>query len=143
MTIRELKKRRLQRRDGQFKSEAVGLLHLGQCSFEELCLELKIHRTLLRQWLRWDYRRRVLRFTHQGSMMQKESKETALGKRILELEKELELERLRREGLEIMLDIGKEKYGLDLRKKPGAKPSKGWASAIRWSGWRPCADCLA
>lgn len=42
---------------------------------------------------------------------------------ILELQKELREAELRNKLLEAMLDIGKEEYGIDLRKKPGTKRS--------------------
>lgn len=44
---------------------------------------------------------------------------------IAELERLLEKERLKSEAYEVLLDIGKEKYGLDLRKKNGTKRSEG------------------
>ncbi len=40
------------------------------------------------------------------------------------MEQKLKLLQLKLEGYEIMLKIGKEKFGIDLEKKPGAKQSK-------------------
>lgn len=45
--------------------------------------------------------------------------------RIIELEKELESVRLKGKAYQIMVELAKEEYGLDLEKKPGAKQSKG------------------
>lgn len=53
--------------------------------------------------------------------MKEETKVSALKKRIEELETALEKEQIRREAYEILVDIGLEKYGIDLRKKTGAK----------------------
>ncbi|MBK8566724.1 MAG: hypothetical protein IPN76_26185 [Saprospiraceae bacterium] len=50
-------------RDGLFKSRAASMLHLGMADQRELCREFKINRNLLRHWLRWDYRQRVLKWT--------------------------------------------------------------------------------
>lgn len=43
--------------------------------------------------------------------------------RIKQLEDELNLSRLKGKAYQIMVDIAKEDYGLDLEKKPGAKQS--------------------
>ncbi|PZX51370.1 hypothetical protein [Algoriphagus chordae] len=47
----------------------------------------------------------------------------ALKSRIKQLEDELNLSRLKGKAYQIMVDIAKEDYGLDLEKKPGAKQS--------------------
>jgi hypothetical protein len=44
--------------------------------------------------------------------------------RINQLEEELKLSRLKGKAYQIMVDIAKEEYGLDLEKKSGAKQSK-------------------
>jgi transposase-like protein len=44
--------------------------------------------------------------------------------RIKQLEEELKLSRLKGRAYQVMVDIAKEEYGLDLEKKPGAKQSK-------------------
>ena len=44
--------------------------------------------------------------------------------RIKQLEEELKLSRLKGKAYQVMVDIAKEQYGLDLEKKPGAKQSK-------------------
>ena len=41
-----------------------------------------------------------------------------------QLEEELKLSRLKGKAYEIMVNIAKEEYGLDLEKKPGAKQSR-------------------
>lgn len=45
--------------------------------------------------------------------------------RIAELEKELESARLKGKAYQIMVELAKDEYGLDLEKKSGAKQSKG------------------
>jgi hypothetical protein len=56
--------------------------------------------------------------------MSKERDITKLQKYVLELESKLAEERLRIEALNILIDIGEEKYGMEIRKKNGAKPLK-------------------
>lgn len=124
MTINELKESGKKRWDGPFKHRAASMVHLGMADARELCRELKINRNLLRRWLRWDWRQRVLKLT-KPSLMKENDKAKELRAQIAELEKLLEKERLRSEAYEILLDIGKEKYGIDLRKKNGAKRSEG------------------
>ena len=120
MTLNELEKRGRLRKDGQFKRQVVGSLLLGFADSQTICQRLKISRTLLRSWLRWDYRHRVFKYI-QPTSMKEETKVSALKKRIEELETALEKEQIRREAYEILVDIGLEKYGIDLRKKTGAK----------------------
>lgn len=48
----------------------------------------------------------------------------ALEKRILELENQLESEKLRTLGLETLIDVAEEDLGIDIRKKPGTKQLK-------------------
>lgn len=124
MEISALKKRGKKRRDGEFKGQAVAALHLGFSDGRTLCRVLGISPTLLRRWLRWDYRRRVHRWVKTSNMKEANNLES-LKKRVAELEKQLSEEQLRREAYEILLDIGKEKYGVDLRKKTGVKRWKG------------------
>ncbi len=47
-----------------------------------------------------------------------------LKQRIKQLEEELEITRLKGKAYQIMVEIAKQKYGIDLEKKPGAKQSK-------------------
>jgi transposase-like protein len=47
-----------------------------------------------------------------------------LKERIKQLEEELEITRLKGKAYQIMVEIAKQEYGIDLEKKPGAKQSK-------------------
>lgn len=49
----------------------------------------------------------------------------AKDKRIKELERLLEDERLRSLGFSTMIDVAEEELGVSIRKKPGSKQSKG------------------
>jgi transposase-like protein len=58
--------------------------------------------------------------------MEKPSDETAeLKARIKQLEEELKISQLKGKAYQIMVEIAKEDYDIDLKKKSGAKPSKG------------------
>ena len=57
--------------------------------------------------------------------MKQESKDTLeLKARIKELERQLKYSELKGRAYQIMVEIAKKDYGLDLEKKPGAKQSK-------------------
>jgi len=45
--------------------------------------------------------------------------------RIKQLEEELKISQLKGKAYQIMVEIAKQEYGIDLEKKSGAKPSKG------------------
>jgi transposase-like protein len=58
------------------------------------------------------------------NMTIKEDSNSELKARIRQLEEELKLSRLKGRAYQIMVDIAKEEYGLDLEKKSGAKQFK-------------------
>jgi transposase-like protein len=58
------------------------------------------------------------------NMSEKQDSNNELKVRIKQLEEELKLSRLKGRAYQIMVDIAKEEYGLDLEKKSGAKQFK-------------------
>lgn len=58
------------------------------------------------------------------NMSEKQDTNSELKARIKELEEELKLSRLKGRAYQIMVDIAREEYGLDLEKKSGAKQFK-------------------
>ena len=58
------------------------------------------------------------------NMSEKQDSNSELKARIKQLEEELKLSQLKGRAYQIMVDIAKEKYGLDLEKKSGAKQFK-------------------
>lgn len=58
------------------------------------------------------------------NMSVKQDSNSELTARIKELEEELKLSRLKGRAYQIMVDIAREEYGLDLEKKSGAKQFK-------------------
>jgi predicted phage tail protein len=120
MTISELKKLSRGRWDGSMKRTVVQQWHLGLLTLKEIVLTLKINRRIFRQWVRWEYQHRIVKHKTKCYMKQ-ETKLQELQKQLKALEEKLQYEQLKNEALEMLIDIGKEKYGVDLRKKTGAK----------------------
>lgn len=58
------------------------------------------------------------------NMSEKQDSNSELKARIKQLEEELKLSQLKSRAYQIMVDIAKEEYGLDLEKKSGAKQFK-------------------
>ncbi|MFC0264776.1 hypothetical protein [Fontibacter flavus] len=58
------------------------------------------------------------------NMSEKQDSNSELKARIKQLEEELKLSQLKGRAYQIMVDIAKEEYGLDLEKKSGAKQFK-------------------
>jgi hypothetical protein len=123
MTINELKKLSKGRWDGKMKRKVVIEWRLGLLKLKEILVTLKIDRWLFRRWVRWEYYHRVTKHINSIDMSQ-ETDVKKLQKYVLELESKLAEERLRVEALNILIDIGEEKYGMEIRKKNGAKPLK-------------------
>ena len=83
--------------------------------YKEIVVTLKINRREFRRWIRWEYFHRVFKYKNVIDM----SKETDIRKlqeRVKELERKLEDEQLRTQALNILIDIGEDKYGMELRK---------------------------
>jgi hypothetical protein len=120
MTIKELKKLSRRRWDGSMKRTIVQQWHLGLLTIKEILLTLRIERREFRRWVRWEYQQRVTKHKI-GLYMTRETKLQELQKQLKGLEEKLQYEQLKNEALELLIDIGKEKYGVDLRKKTGAK----------------------
>jgi hypothetical protein len=123
MTINELKKLSKGRWDGKMKRKVVIEWRLGLLKLKEIIVTLKIDRWLFRRWVRWEYTHRVIKHINSIKMSQ-ETDVPKLQARIKDLEKKLLNEELKTEALTIMIRIGEEDYGLDLRKKYGAKQLK-------------------
>jgi hypothetical protein len=118
MTINELKKLSKGRWDGKMKRKVVIEWRLGLLKLKEIIVTLKIDRWLFRRWVRWEYTHRVIKHINSIKMSQ-ETDVPKLQARIKDLEKKLLNEELKTEALTIMIRIGEEDYGLDLRKKYG------------------------
>jgi hypothetical protein len=123
MTIKELEKLKSGRWDGKMKRKVVIEWRLGLLKYKEIVVTLKITRWEFRRWVRWEYYHRVYKYKNVIDM----SKETDIKKlqeRVKELERKLEDEQLRTQALNILIDIGEEKYGMELRKKNGTNQLK-------------------
>ena len=105
------------------KRKVVIEWRLGLLKYKEIVVTLKINRREFRRWVRWEYYHRVYKYKNVIDM----SKETDIKKlqeRVKELERKLEDEQLRTQALNILIDIGEEKYGMELRKKNGTNQLK-------------------
>jgi hypothetical protein len=120
MTVKELKKLSRGRWDGSMRRTIVQQWHLGLLTIQEIVLTLRINRWEFRRWVRWEYHHRVVKHKTDNYMKQ-ETKLQELQKQLKALEEKLQYEQLKNEALEMLIDIGKEKYGIDLRKKTGVK----------------------
>ncbi len=119
MTIKELKKLSEGRWNARMKRSVVQQWHLGFLTLKEILLTLRIERREFQRWIRWAYHECVTKHKP-GLHMTRETKLQEREKQHKALEEKLQYEQLKNEALEMLLDIGKEKYGVDLRKKTGA-----------------------
>ncbi len=123
MTVKELEKLSLGRWDGSMKRKVVIEWRVGLLKYKEIVVTLKIKRCEFRRWVRWEYYHRVYKYKNVIDMS-KETDVRKLQERVKELERKLEDEQLRTQALNILIDIGEEKYGMDLRKKSGTNQLK-------------------
>ena len=85
----------------------------GGVGFRELAKKYGVSHTAIAKWIH--------------SVLKHEEVSKVRGEKnlaVLSLQKQLEETQLRNKLLDAMLDIGKEQYGIDLRKKAGTKRSR-------------------
>jgi transposase-like protein len=85
----------------------------GRVGFRELAKKHGVSHTTIAKWIH-----RVLK--HEAADGSGGKKNLA----VISLQKQLDEAQLRNKLLDAMLDIGKEQYGIDLRKKAGTKQSR-------------------
>jgi transposase len=122
------------------KREVVRELKLGNLSKKEARrkYEIKGHSALLKWIRKFDDKAT----DNQKLMDYKKSDKDALIKRIKELERQLEDEQIRAEGLPKMIDIAEEQLKITIRKKSTTKQSRRLKIAILMQVWGGYADCL-
>ena len=108
-----------------FMRMVVGEYVTGNLSQRELALKYGLHRASIQRW--------VVRFNDDiaGSPTAKDmaltpeeqQEQAALKKQLAQLKKEVEYLKLKELALETMIDIAKEEFNIDLRKKSGTKQS--------------------
>lgn len=105
-----------------FKRRVVAEVLNGQISKEEARRRYDIggHCTVLK-WIR-KFEAQIFQISSMKADSQT-SKEELL-KRIKELERQVEDEKLRSEALSLMIDIAEKQLDIEIRKKPGTKQSK-------------------
>ena len=105
-----------------FKRKVVAEVLSGQISKEEARRRYHIagHCTVLKWIRKFEKQEHCLRPMKSNSHRSKE----ALLKRIKELERQVEDEKLRSEAFSLMIDIAEQELDIEIRKKPGTKQSK-------------------
>jgi transposase-like protein len=108
-----------------FRRMVVREYETGNLSLSQLAVKygLKIHN--LKYWKRrFSSDIAVITTIEDTAMTPEEEKEqTALKKQLAALKKEVEYLKMKELAMEALVDIAKEKYDIDLRKKTGTKPS--------------------
>ena len=97
----------------------------GNLSQRELALKYGLHRASVQRWVS-SFNSDIACTTTaiDMSMTPEEQQEQAtLKKQLGQLKKEIEYLKMKELALETMIDIAKEEFNIDLRKKSGTKPS--------------------
>jgi transposase len=107
-----------------FRWHVVELYRLGLVSEKQILAELTISRNSLRVWNRAYQRYRLRRYypsPKRGRLMKGKIDEVALlKKQLADTQKLLQHEQLKREALEIMINIAEKELKIPIRKKPGS-----------------------
>lgn len=112
------------RYDGEVKKRIVHRYFKEKVSIRSLAKELSAEPETIRQWI-IKYKAEVLRLYFDNDInltrMKTKSDSTKLSGEVKRLEQELKMANLQVEGYQIMIDILREEYGIDVVKKYGAK----------------------
>lgn len=94
----------------------------GGVSLRDLGVRYKVPHSTIHRWVK-EFERGLTTDQLKVSMERRE-KQGELPEDVRELQRQLEMERLRTELLNTMIDIAEDQLGVDIRKKPGAKRSE-------------------
>jgi len=124
-----MKKAKTKKYSDSFKREVVLEVLSGSITKEEARLRYNIGgKSTILDWMR-DYAGVKMRTAGVDPIpilrdMRNSNNKSELEKKVKELEAKLEYAELKGRAYQIMVEIAKEKYGLDLEKKHGAKQSR-------------------
>jgi transposase-like protein len=109
----------------EFKKERIKEYETGQFSVLELSKLFHIERTIIYRWIHKysSYNKRRIKVVEMADSSKKKVKD--LQKRIEELERIVGQKQLNIDFLEKMIEITKEQYGIDIKKKSDILPSSG------------------
>lgn len=99
----------------EFKEKIVTEYLSGGISYRELSKKCGVNFQQIQKW--------VIQFKNKHINNPVTNLAKSLPKEVKELQDELIKARLHNKLLEAMLDVGKDEFGIDLRKKPGTKQS--------------------
>jgi transposase-like protein len=109
-----------------FQQKVVNEIESGKISIEDArrLYDIRGHETI-QKWIRKFGKNHLLSKVVRIEMKDEKDRVKELEKRIRQLESALADEHIKNAVLESLVEIARDKYGLDLKKKSGQAPSKG------------------
>lgn len=107
--------------EDKLKKEIAYQVQRGDVTQFKAATDLNVTRYTIRKWI-YNYPMFNLEGKINYHVMSAEEKNKQLEKEIERLKKELENEKLRSEGLKILIDVAEEKFNIKIKKKPGSPP---------------------
>ncbi len=100
--------------------------HVGLASKKEILKDYQICERTLRRWCWWYQQLIQMKYKTRPKMKKSDlpNDPKALKALVMQLQREKEDAQLKAEAMEILVDIGEQRYGMDLKKKVGTKRSK-------------------
>ena len=104
------------------KIETAHKVQTGELSQFKAARDLRVTRYTIRKWIS----KYPINLEEENSLqiMASEEKLKELEKELERLKKELEREKLRSEGLNTLIEVAEEKFGIKIKKKPGSQQPK-------------------
>jgi transposase len=95
-------------------------------SIKESTRQYQINGSVLQRWNRWYFKTRLLKYFSPIDAIDMNPSEDAqqLRKQLKAVQAELEQQKLKNLALETLISVAEKELKIDIRKKPGSKPSK-------------------
>ena len=95
----------------------------GMLSIQQSTKQYQLSRSVLQRWNRWYFKTRLLKHVQSLTFSPMKSSEDQLKQQLKEAQAQLELLKLKNVALETMISIAEKQFKIEIRKKPGSKPS--------------------
>ena len=96
----------------------------GMFSIQQSSRQYQLTGSVLQRWNRWYFKTKLLKYLKPSTFPKMKSSEDQLKQQLKEAQAQLELLKLKNEALETMISIAEKQFKIEIRKKPGSKPSK-------------------
>jgi transposase len=108
------------------KRKLVEEIRSGMLSIQQSIRQYQLSGSVLQRWNRWYFKTRLLKYVQPMAFSQMKSSEAPneLKRQLQEAQAQLEELKLKNAALETLISVAERELKIQIRKKPGSKPSR-------------------